>query len=340
MITIDGTRGEGGGQVLRSSLALSLATGEPFRIDAIRGQRRKPGLLRQHLTCVRAAEAISGAEVEGAALGSDMLVFRPGAVVPGEHAFSVGTAGSTLLVLQTILVPLALAGGTSTVRVQGGTHNSMAPPFEFLRDTFLPEMAKLGLRVEVELVRHGFYPAGGGEVCLRVGPAEKARAYELLERGAEREHDAEILSSRLAPRVAQSERELLAEELGWSADRITALDVTDSPGPGNVITARLAFEHVTEVVTAFGEKALPARRVVQKLAQGVRRYLGRSAPVGPYLADQLLVPLALLRGGRYLATTTTEHTRTNVDTVAAFLGDVCALEETKDGARIDVTGSL
>src|SRR5262245_11938020 len=170
MLTIDGSVGEGGGQILRSALSLSLVTGTPFRIDNIRGNRRKPGLLRQHLTAVEAAAAVGGAEVQGAVIGGGTLVFRPGHVRPGRYAFSVGTAGSATLVLQTILPALVTARSPSEVRIEGGTHNPLAPPFDFLAEVFLPLLERSGVRARATLERHGFHPAGGGSLSVTIEP--------------------------------------------------------------------------------------------------------------------------------------------------------------------------
>src|SRR5882762_6595662 len=158
MITIDGSEGEGGGQMLRSSLALSLVTGQPFRIERIRAKRQKPGLLRQHLTAVEAAKAVGCAEVVGASLGSQTIEFRPGPVTPGNYRFAVGTAGSATLVLQTVLPSLLTASGPSTLTLEGGTHNPLAPPFDFLDRSFLPAIRQMGASVELELRNPGFYP--------------------------------------------------------------------------------------------------------------------------------------------------------------------------------------
>ena len=183
MITIDGSRGEGGGQVLRTSLALSLATGAPFRIEGIRAQRPKPGLLRQHLTAVQAAAAVGRARVEGAVAGASALTFSPDGVHAGEYAFSIGTAGSATLVLQTILPPLLVAGGRSVVTLEGGTHNPWAPPFDYLERVFLPVVNRLGPRVAVTLERHGFYPAGGGRFTITIEPAPRLARLDLCDRG-------------------------------------------------------------------------------------------------------------------------------------------------------------
>ncbi len=174
MLQIDGSRGEGGGQILRTSLTLSMITGRPLQIQQIRAQRAKPGLMRQHLTAVKAAAEVCGAETEGAELGSRTLTFRPGAVQAGQYSFDIGTAGSASLVLQTILPPLMIAGGASQLTLRGGTHNMHAPPFDFLAKAFLPLLARIGPRVQATLLRHGgFYPAGSGEVFFASSPASK-----------------------------------------------------------------------------------------------------------------------------------------------------------------------
>jgi RNA 3'-terminal phosphate cyclase (ATP) len=183
LVRIDGSAGEGGGQILRSALALALATGRPFEITNIRAGRKKPGLLRQHLTAVTAAAAVSGTQAPGARLGAGELRFTPGAIAPGEYRFAVGTAGSTTLVLQTVLPPLLVARGPSTLILEGGTHNPYAPPFDFLAKAFLPLVARMGPRVEAVLERPGFYPAGGGCIRVRVEPAPRLERLDLLERG-------------------------------------------------------------------------------------------------------------------------------------------------------------
>src|SRR5688572_7099138 len=164
MIRIDGSVGEGGGQILRTALSLSLATGTPFQIENIRAGRKNAGLLRQHLTAVLAAAEIGSAETAGASLGSTALTFTPKSVRGGEFRFAVGTAGSATLVFQTILPALLLAGTPSRVEIEGGTHNMAAPPFDFLKRTFLPVLRRMGANISLELKRYGFYPAGGGRL--------------------------------------------------------------------------------------------------------------------------------------------------------------------------------
>ena len=198
MLTIDGSLGEGGGQILRSSLALSLVTGKPFVIENIRANRKKPGLMRQHLSAVRAAAEVSQARVEGAELGSTRLTFCPGTVRAGDYAFDVGSAGSATLVLQTVLPALLLAEGESNLTLRGGTHNPMAPPFDFLAKSYLPLVNRLGPTVEARLVRPGFYPVGRGEFSVRIQPARQLGRLELTDRGEIRAHRVRVLARQSA----------------------------------------------------------------------------------------------------------------------------------------------
>ena len=215
-IEIDGGQGEGGGQVVRSSLTLSVATGRPVRVANVRAGRKKPGLLRQHLTAVRAAAAVGAAEVQGDALGSTALSFRPTGVVPGAFRFAVGTAGSATLVLQTVLPVLLTADRPSRLTLEGGTHNPFAPPFEFLDRAFLPPVNRMGPRVVATLEACGFFPAGGGRFTVEVTPAPRLTGLELLERGEPVGHNAVAVVANLDPRIADRELAVVAERLGWA----------------------------------------------------------------------------------------------------------------------------
>src|SRR5688572_20326178 len=183
MLTIDGSMGEGGGQILRSALALSVITGTPFRIANIRANRDRPGLRRQHTTAVRAAAQICGGDVVGAEVDSRELTFRPGKVAPGDYTFDIGSAGSTTLVLQTVLPPLLLAGGPSTLVLEGGTHNPGGPPADFVERVFLPVINRMGPRVQLALERPGFAPAGAGRLIVAIEPAARLQPVTLNERG-------------------------------------------------------------------------------------------------------------------------------------------------------------
>jgi RNA 3'-terminal phosphate cyclase (ATP) len=204
-IHLDGSIGEGGGQILRTALALSMCTDQPFSIHNIRAGREKPGLLRQHLTALNAATAICGATVDGAAIGSRTLAFSPGKIKPGEYTFSVGSAGSTTLVLQTVLPALLTAEGKSSVTLEGGTHNPHAPPIDFLDRAFLPLINRMGPTVNVTLERAGFYPAGGGRVVVTVEPASKLSPLHLPERGDIKRRTAKAVVAALPGEIAKRE---------------------------------------------------------------------------------------------------------------------------------------
>jgi RNA 3'-terminal phosphate cyclase (ATP) len=325
MLTIDGSTGEGGGQILRTSLSLSMITGQPVRIEHIRAKRPKPGLMRQHLACVLGAQAVSGAQVIGAELGSQTLVFEPGALRPGEHAFAIGSAGSCLLVLQTVLPALMLAAASSQLKLTGGTHNPLAPNFHFIERAFLPLLARMGVQVNVTLRRHGFYPAGGGEIWATVEPVQaRLRPLDLLERGVAGEAFAESLVAAVPRRVAERELSLLKEAMGWSGEQLRVPNVRQNEGPGNALIATLVHEHVTEVFTSFGEKSVSSEQVAHRLLRQVKAYEASTAAVGPYLADQLALPWALAvhqSGGpaAYTCSEITAHTRTNIDVIQRFL---------------------
>lgn len=328
MLVIDGRQGEGGGQVLRSSLALAVALGRPVRIEHVRAGRKTPGLMRQHLASVRAAAEVSGGGAVGAELGSTTVELHPAGLGarPGRYRFSVGSAGSAMLVLQTVLPPLLVADGPAEVELEGGTHNPMAPPFDFLARSFAPLIERLGGRLELALERPGFFPAGGGRVVARIQPASSPRPLALLERGAPGRASTEILLAHLPHDVAAREWKVLQREFHWQSATCNVREVPESLGPGNVVSVTLPSEHVTTVCTAFGEKRLRAEAVARLVAQDVRRHLASDAPVCEHLADQLMLPMALLAGGRYRATRLTLHARTNAEVIGAFLPGSVAID--------------
>lgn len=338
MLTIDGSRGEGGGQVLRTSLALSVATRTPVVIENIRAGRKKPGLLRQHLTAVEAARVISGARVEGGSLGSRRVTFSPGDVRPGTYEFAIGSGGSALLVIQTVLPPLLTAAAPSTVTVVGGTHNPMAPPFEFFERAFLGCVNRQGPEVHAVLERPGFMVAGGGRVQVHVKPSASLDGFELLDAGARTRREARVLIAGLPPSVGSRELRTVVDGLGLRADE-ARVDEVDAVGIGNAIVCTLEHEHVTEVFSAFGERGVRAEAVAGRLVRDVRSYLAAGAPVGRRLADQLLIPLALAGGGAFRTGPLSEHTKTNMTVIRDFLPVDFDVEDDDGANRITVKGT-
>ncbi|APA70060.1 RNA 3'-terminal phosphate cyclase [Janthinobacterium sp. 1_2014MBL_MicDiv] len=319
MIEIDGAQGEGGGQILRSALSLSMITGQPFRLINIRAGRAKPGLLRQHLVAVQAAAAICGARMTPVALGASSLEFVPGTLRGGDYRFAIGSAGSCTLVLQTLLPALLHADAPSTVRISGGTHNPMAPPVHFLQRAYGRAMAQMGADIDIALGRYGFYPAGGGEVIATVQPCARLKPIALLQRGERQAGFAESVVAGVHVNVAQRELERVASGMGWSGKQLRIVGLPAEQGPGNVLLLTLEHEHVTEVFASFGEKSLLAESVAKRLLNEVRAYCKSDAAVGEHLADQLLLPMALAGGGTFSCSKVSQHALTNAEVIARFL---------------------
>lgn len=338
LILIDGSQGEGGGQVLRTSLALSLITRRAFRIENIRAKREKKGLLRQHLTAVHAATEVGEAAVEGAELGASALTFVPRELRAGSYRFSIGTAGSTTLVLQTVLLPLLFANGPSTVVLEGGTHNPSAPPFEFLEGAFLPLLRRMGAQIDVELVRPGFFPAGGGEIHVAIAPLQALAPLEIDMRGEIVRRCVRAVVANLPYTIAEREVETAASELGWDTDCRQAHTLTGSAGPGNAVSITVESEHVTDVFTAFGSRGVRAEQVAHDAAKQTRRYLNSDAAVGEHLADQILLPMALAGRSTFTATPLSEHARTNIDVIRRFLDVPIEVTDVRRGLQRVVVG--
>jgi RNA 3'-terminal phosphate cyclase (ATP) len=339
MISLDGSQGEGGGQILRSSLALSLLSGRPFELRNIRAKRTPPGLRPQHLLAVGAAQKIGQARVSGDRVGSRRLVFEPVSVQPGEYEFPLETAGSTSLIAQTVLPALIHAHEPSRVAIQGGTHNPFCPPFDFFDESFLESVQAIGWRVTRHLVRCGFYPKGGGRIELDIEPLVNPKPLDLMERGPLREASAQIHLSRLPDNVAERESAELRRLLDWDEDQVSVITHPSSMGPLNVIVARLVFENVSEIFIAHGEKGKPASDVAGELAREMLSYLKRDWPVGEYLADQLLLPMVLSAGGHFRTGPLSSHTTTNIDTIRAFLPDVVVDAKKQDDRSVIVSVS-
>lgn len=334
MIVIDGSAGEGGGQVVRNACALSLVTGRPFRIVNVRGGREKPGLMRQHVTAIEAACRIGGASCEGLSVGSPAITFTPGAVEPGEYRFSVGTAGSTGLVLQAVLMPLCLADGPSRLVLEGGTHNLLAPPFDFIERSFLPIVNRMGPRVTARLVRHGFFPRGGGRIEVEIEPAP-LRQIDATARGALVARRGAALIAALpfdiADRAIGAARKSLSD---WPADAFAVRALPEDQGPGTILMLEAEYEHVTEIVSGFGKLGVSAERLAHTAAHRMRGYEQSDAFAGPYLADQLLLPMALAGGGRFTTVKPSQHSRTAADIIGLFLDRRIVFDQQPTGEHL------
>ena len=342
-LIIDGAQGEGGGQIVRSSLALALVTGKSVAIENIRAGREKPGLMRQHLTAVQAAVAVSGGAVTGAEIGSRSLTFTPQPTRAAKYQFSVGTAGSATLVLQTVLPALLLADGPSELILEGGTHNQWAPPFDFLQRALVPLINRMGPQVTVALERHGFYPAGGGRFSVAIEPCLSLAGFELLKRGPLSGRHACALVANLPDHIAAREVERILEKLTWD-ESCGAFDRVVAHGPGNVVFVEISSEHVTEVFTAFGRTGTSAEKVADEVVRQARDYLSTDVPIGPYLADQIMLPLGISvwqasgskPGSAFRTLPLTRHSTTHIEILRQFLDIDIHVERCDEGRTCQV----
>jgi RNA 3'-terminal phosphate cyclase (ATP) len=321
MIELDGSQGEGGGQILRTSLSLALLMGKPFRLRNLRARRPKPGLQPQHLTCVRAATSISRARVRGDSLGSKELVFDPGEVIPGAYHFNIGTAGATSLVLHTLYLPLAWkAAIPSALTLRGGTHVPASPCYEFLQHTWRPYLDLLGVKAGLSLFQPGFYPRGGGVMEARLEPCFHLKGLQFA--GTPRVSKATVLSAvahlpeHIAERLAQRTAAGL-EKLGLEVE--VQLEKW-SNGPAAVVEAFLNTSPVPSLLFALGKRGRPAERVADELVEQTSEFLQGQPGVDTHSADQLLLPLALANGpSTFRVTQVSTHLLTNMSVIQQFV---------------------
>jgi RNA 3'-terminal phosphate cyclase (ATP) len=337
LVQLDGSFGEGGGQILRSSLALSLLTGRPFRLRNIRANRSRPGLQPQHLMSVLAAAEIGSAKLKGAKLGSSTLDFEPGPVAAGNFHFRIGTAGATGLVLHTVYLPLALAKTPSTVTIEGGTHVAHSPCYHFLDRSWRAYMAAIGLQVSLRMERSGFYPRGGGVVHADIRPAQLlgynpagatpvTRVHVLSGVAGLPEHIRRRQAARAADRLTERGLEVEVHEESWPG------------GPGTMLGVELPTEPAPTFFFALGERGKPAEKVADEAVAQVEAFLdGGPAGIDEHSSDQLLLPLALSpEGSRFRTACVSSHLLTNAAVIQQFLPRqiVCDRDEGQPGTVI------
>jgi RNA 3'-terminal phosphate cyclase (ATP) len=347
MIDLDGSQGEGGGQILRTALSLSLITRIPFRLHDIRAGRERPGLAPQHLACVLAAAAIGRARLEDAKLRSERITFVPAGLVPGRYRFDIDTAGATGLLSQTVLLPLALAGSPSEVLLTGGSHVPHSPTFHYLERCYLPALAAMGLAARAWLPAAGFYPRGGGRVRCAVEPLSRPLApLDWRERGAVLGLSGlSLIAGGLPGHIAQRQKRRAEARLaghGPAADiELAELPALDR---GTMLLLCAAFSAGRACATALGERGKPAERVADEAADELLTVLGGGASVDDHLSDQLLLPMALAAGTSHLRLArVTRHFTTNAKVIKAFLPAVIELEGRPGGpilARVKGTGQI
>lgn len=315
-IQIDGSQGEGGGQILRTALALSMITGTPFELINIRAGRKKPGLMRQHLVCVQASQRISNATVEGAELHSKRLYFAPQQIQAGHYDFQIGSAGSTILVLQTLLPALMLQDQPSQISIHGGTHNPMAPTADFIEHCFLPTIKRLGIHIDFHCERAGFFPIGAGEIHTTIHPWQNKDKLNANDVGKLTALTAHAACLNIPVDIAERELDVLSNKLDLTQKKLVQFKGVSQ---GNTAFVVAVFEHHTQVLTTLGEMRKKAELVAKDLAKMVKDYLDSNATADEYLTDQLLLPMALGKGGEFTAHIISEHTRTQANMIQRFL---------------------
>ena len=325
MITIDGSFGEGGGQILRTSLSLAAITGRSVTIENIRANRDKPGLRPQHLTGALAVAEICGAEISGAEVGSRKLIFKPGKIKPGNYEFDVSkvraSAGSTSLILQTVLWPLAVTGKKSRVTIKGGTHQPHAPTFNYIDDIFLPTVAEMGLRCQCSIRRAGYYPAGGGEIHLDIAANDGLRPVSFTETQKPFHVCLTSAVSKLPTSIAERQMNTASARLKAMGLRFEeSLKEYPSGGPGTVVFISLRAGQVRAGFQSLGELRKRAEKVADEACDELEAYLRADMALDKHLADQLIIPMALAQGNSQFTTAEiTLHLMTNIAVVEKFL---------------------
>lgn len=321
MIEIDGSIGEGGGQVLRSALSLSAITGKPLHLTNIRVKREKPGLRPQHLAAVSAAAAVCGGSVRGAALHSRQIWFEPQALHPGRYRFDIGTAGAATLVLQTVLLPLALANGSSTLTIRGGTHVPFSPSYHYIERHWLALLLSAGFWVRISLEQAGFYPEGGGEIRAQIRPAQAIHPIDQVKRG-------KLVRIRGISAAANVDENIIRRQKLQALRRLESICADSkietarlsSPGKGTILQVQAEFEHSMCCYESLGAPGKRAEIVANEAVDALERFLATDGAVDEYLADQILLPLAFATGpSRFRAARVTSHLLTNAYVLNSFL---------------------
>ncbi|MCL5022561.1 MAG: RNA 3'-terminal phosphate cyclase [Nitrospirae bacterium] len=324
MVDIDGSYGEGGGQIVRTALGLSCLFRKPFTIHHVRKGRKKPGLMPQHLTCVSAARLISGAVVEGDRSGCTELTFSPGEPGGGTYSFDIGTAGSTSLLLQAVIPALLFTGRMSSVTLVGGTHVPFSPPFHFLSGVFVPFLERLGVKVQLSIETYGFYPKGGGRIRANIFPADRIGSLDLLERGEVRRVTGCSGVGGLPPSIASRQQGAALAGIRASASELsdkTAIDTINVPthGQGTFVYLECRSESSLAGFSALGARGKRAEAVGDEAAGEFINYYRSGAALDRHLADQIVLYLAL--SGHESAFTTeavTDHLLTNLWAIGLF----------------------
>lgn len=341
ILHIDGSFGEGGGQIIRTALALSMITGTPIHITNIRAGRKKSGLMRQHLVCVQASQQICHASVQGAELGSQELHFSPQSIMAGKYEFNIGSAGSTNLVLQTILPALLTVEQPSEITLTGGTHNPFAPSSDFIQHAFIPALAKMDIHLDYRLLQAGFAPVGGGKITVNIQPLNEQSPilFQQIDKG--KLYHIDIIANELNLDIDILKREidsckqyLIKKQIPH--DKInTQFRTLKGIGEGNNCFAIVKFmdknqQIYQDVLDLLGEKKVSAESIGKRLGGLIARLVNHGGCFDEYLTDQLLLPMALTGGGSFTSRFISEHTRTQAVMIEKFLPVTVSFEQVSD----------
>ena len=333
MLEIDGSYGEGGGQVIRTAIAMSAITGKPVKITNIRANRSKPGLQAQHLTGVRAAAELCNAKLKGAELHSTELTFEPKKIRFGKFKFDIGTAGAITLVLQTLIPIAAFAPSKTRFEIIGGTNVLHAPPIEYFQNIFCDYAEKFGLLITCEVEKHGFYPKGGGKVTVEIHPIKEKRQINLVERGKPLNVKLVSIASEDLKQASVVERQISGFKTKINPE-FTVRSFTnyvDTLSTGSSIYAHALFSNCKLGCSALGERGKKAEDVGKECAEGLMKEINSSAVVDKHLADQL-IPFLGLFGGEFITSEITEHTKTGIWVVEQFVDKKFKVERNKISA--------
>ena len=319
-IELDGSHGEGGGQILRTALSLSCVTGHALKLFNIRTGRKKPGLMPQHITCVRAASEISNAKIKGADAGSTELIFVPGKTIPGNYLFDIKTAGSCTLVFQTLLPPLMFGEKPSFITIKGGSHVPFSPTYHYLTEVFLPMLRNVGVPVDSTIYKYGFYPKGGGEVSFTVHPVSQVKGLNVSERGELTALHGYSAVSRLPMNIAERQKSAMEQKVRSLPADIHIMNVV-SPGEGTFTFLAAQYESTLAGFSSIGKRGKPAEKVGAETAEAFLDFHHKSAAFDPHLADQIVLYLSLSREDSSFTTPSiTEHLLTNLWVIRKFMG--------------------
>ena len=355
MIKIDGNYLEGGGQIVRTALALSTITQKPFEVHDIRKGRKDFGLKNQHLYCVKSLQELCNAKAEGAELGSVSLKYYPNKITAKNLNIDIETAGSITLLLQALLLPAMFVSKPITITIRGGTDTKWSMPFDYFANVLLPQLQRFA-KIEAKLLKRGYYPKGNGKVEIKINPKFKLNAFDnfskfhshlsqniskcnlieqhhLLQIKGISHASKDLQNARVAERQAESAKNILKS---YNAPINITSQYQDTLSTGSGITLWAVFSKNKDDIDennpirlgsdSLGEQGKMAEVVGEEAAENLIKEIGSKAPVDRHLADQIL-PFMALNGGSIKASEITNHCRTNIYTIQQFFGEIFKVDE-------------